>query len=501
MDAALIEWGKQVARMLAPCRSQMSTTAYDTAWVARLAGRGLDLAGPALEWLRRSQLPDGSWGALKPVYHHDRFICTLNAIVALAKYGDIGRNGVQMRSALEALNRHAPALVRDPAGATIGFEMIAPPLVDEAARLGIEIDLGRGNSLLEGMKRARELKLRALTGRKITREVTMAFSAEMAGNDGYALLDFGRMQERNGSVGHSPSATAYFLRLTEDPAALFYLRSVALQSGDGGVPTVAPSDVFEIGWVLWNLSLTPDWQSYWGDEMKPHLDWLEAIWSPGMGVPQAWGYTPHDSDDTGLVFSVLARAGRLQDVEALLHYEEDDYFRCFSLEANPSVSANIHVLGALLSYDGDDPRVERAVDKVLNFLFRSRTGRLFWFDKWHASPYYATAHCVVALAHSRNEMAEQLMEDAIAWVVGTQDKEGGWGFYHSTAEETAYALQALWAWQSRGEKVPRRVVERGRDWLERNARPPYPPLWIGKALYCPYLVVQSAIISALTLAF
>jgi hypothetical protein len=37
-------------------------------------------------------------------------------------------------------------------------------------------------------------------------------------------------------------------------------------------------------------------------------------------------------------------------------------------------------------------------------------------------------------------------------------------------------------------------------WLEEHADPPYPPLWIGKCLYNPRLVIRSAVISALTLA-
>src|SRR5678815_4884715 len=44
----------------------------------------------------------------------------------------------------------------------------------------------------------------------ISRDVTMAFSAEMAGTDGKNMLDVKNLQESNGSVGVSPSATAYF---------------------------------------------------------------------------------------------------------------------------------------------------------------------------------------------------------------------------------------------------------------------------------------------------
>jgi hypothetical protein len=47
--------------------------------------------------------------------------------------------------------------------------------------------------------------------------------------------------------------------------------------------------------------------------------------------------------------------------------------------------------------------------------------------------------------------------------------------------------------------VPNDVLKQGALWLADHALPPYPPLWIGKCLYCPELVVQSAILSALAL--
>ena len=60
----------------------------------------------------------------------------------------------------------------------------------------------------------------------ISRNVTMAFSAEMAGTDGKHMLDVDNLQEDNGSVGVSPSATAYFATYISkgDEASLNYLR-------------------------------------------------------------------------------------------------------------------------------------------------------------------------------------------------------------------------------------------------------------------------------------
>ncbi|MDR4215733.1 prenyltransferase, partial [Bacillus paralicheniformis] len=62
-----------------------------------------------------------------------------------------------------------------------------------------------------------------------------------------------------------------------------------------------------------------------------------------------------------------------------------------------------------------------------------------WTDKWHASPYYATAHCVAALvAHGEDVRA---LDRAAAWVTASRRSDGGWGVWQTTAEETAYALQ------------------------------------------------------------
>ena len=66
---------------------KMASVAYDTAWAARLTELDEPMGERALEWLRAHQLPDGSWGASEPRYYHDRVICTLSAMIALARYG------------------------------------------------------------------------------------------------------------------------------------------------------------------------------------------------------------------------------------------------------------------------------------------------------------------------------------------------------------------------------------------------------------------------------
>lgn len=469
---------------------RMMSTAYDTAWIARLCELDEPMAEQALEWIRSHQLSDGSWGASEPRYYHDRLACTLAAITALARRKD-AQDRVRLRRAQLAMETAARGLKTDLAGETIGFEMIVPTLLAEAEVLGAI--QRQDDDLLGQLAHRRAAKLAVLPGRTINRFVTVAFSAEMAGSDDLRLLDVENLQEANGSVGHSPSATAYFALHVRrhDPAALGYLHEV---TANGSAPNVAPFDVFERAWTLWNLTLTYPLDNETLALCQSHLDFLEAAWKSGQGIGFAAGYTPKDGDVTSLVYEVLTRFGRSVDREAVLRYEEHDHFRCYALEANPSISANIHVLGALRRA-GLGVR-HPSVQKVLRFLRRMQTLRLFWFDKWHASPYYPTAHAVIA----STGYDDDLVDDAVYWILETQNPDGSWGFSMPTAEETAYCLQALVAWKRHGGQVPDDVLKRGAAWLADHTEPPYPPLWIGKCLYCPVLVIRSAILSALILA-
>jgi halimadienyl-diphosphate synthase len=119
----------------------------------------------------------------------------------------------------------------------------------------------------------------------------------------------------------------------------------------------------------------------------------------------------------------------------------------------------------------------------------------YWSDKWHASPYYTTAHAIIECSGYSSEGVEA----AVNWITSSQNPDGSWGYYMPTAEETAYSLQALAIWNMRAGPVPREILDRGRVWLEDHAEMPYPKLWIGKSLYCPELVVHSSILSALML--
>ncbi len=499
---------------------RMLSTAYDTAWVARLAELGEPVGEQALEWLRAHQLPDGSWGAMQPKYHHDRLICTLAALTTLARRGE-RRDQNRLRRALVGMDTAIRGLRSDIVGETIGFEMIIPTLLSEARALGAihreEVGFWRQTGALvppedpsrldrrqnffrdgdyfDRLMLQRVARLERLPMGKVNRAVTVAFSAEMAGTDSVNLFDVEHLLEANGSVSYSPSATAYFVlyvRPGYEPA-MAYLRQVAARNRDnGGIPDVAPFDTFELSWTLWNLALAGQMDDEALALCQPRLEFLQDAWMPGKGVGFAASYAPTDSDVTSLAYEVLSLYGRPIQFD-FSYYEQEQYFRCFQVESNPSVSANVHVLGALRR--SGLPANAPQVQKVLSFLQRRLMLDMLWFDKWHASPYYPTTHAVIACAG----YADSFALNAVHWILETQNVDGSWGYYGPTAEETAYCLQALLLWRRSGKMISKQVLQRGLRWLAEHRFDPYPPLWIGKCLYVPVLVVRSAILSALML--
>jgi halimadienyl-diphosphate synthase len=461
----------------------MRPTAYDTAWLARIPAEH-DLAVPAfpeaLDWLRQNQRPDGSWGA-EVEYLHDRVISTMAAILALAKQGEDGQDEHPIERGLRYIWEKADQLKHE--HETIGFEMILPTLAKECRELGLALPL----LAFERYERMRDEKLARIPQDMLySRNTTLAFSLEFMGDD-FDAEKARFLQESNGSVAVSPSATAYFLtKWPDNVAARRYIADIVGAYG-GKAPQMFPFDVFETAWSLWNLLLADiEGCDQW---ITRHTGDLKALWDRGKGTSSSSSFSVVNADDSAMVFSVLRLVGLDPDPGPLYQFEGEDHFICHSFERNPSTSANIHVLEALKGVDGP------GTDKVLRWLRSVQVDGGYWMAKWHASPYYPTAHAVIALMGVDPDLAKS----AVQWILDTQRPEGCWGHYdRPTAEETAYCLQALSVYDHHVEPVDRRVLAQGREGL-LACRGEMPALWIGKCLYTPVRVVESAIYSALAL--
>lgn len=469
----------------------MSITAYDTAWLARVpgaAGAGRRDFPEALDWLRSHQHPDGSWGS-QLAHYHDRVICTLNALVALAESGDEATDGEAIRRGEDYLRRNVSNLSRDQ-HETVGFELIVPTLLGRARQLELDVPYAK----LARYNLVRAEKLRLIPRSFIySRAVTLAHSLEFMGDD-LELEQLADLQEANGSLGHSPSATAYLLcKCRDNVAARQYLAEV-LRMADGAAMPAHPVEIFDTSWVLYNLELAHYYARLNG-ELTTRLESLHRAWTADRGVGFSREYSVPDLDDTAVVYKLLCRSGYDLDPGVFRTYEREAHFVCYPFERNPSVGAHVHLLEALRACRCCDD-TDRMIAKALHFLRGSRLQNAYWFDKWHISPYYITSHAVIATLNCDNELAR----DAIDWMLKTQQPDGSWGIYLPTAEETAYCLQALTAYHREVEAIDQGVLERAAEFLDRHYQSlDHPAMWIEKALYMPIHIVRSALISALSM--
>jgi len=466
----------------------MSNSAYDTAWVARVPQNGTHSRSAfpeAMEWLRRNQYPDGSWGG-SIRYYHDRTISTLAAIVALAELGNGNGDRAAVGRGENYIHRNIQYLHHDPCE-TVGFELIVPTLLEKAQQLGLNLPYTR----CARYYRIREEKLSRIPRQLIhSRRVTTTHSLEFMGDS----LDVDRaadMQEENGSFGNSPSATAYVLtEHTDNPAARRYLTET-IRIGEGAAVPAHPVEIFNKSWVLYNLDLA-GLVDVLRQEAESHLDYLFQAWDREHGVGFSRDYSVHDLDDTAVVFKLLCRAGYDIDPSVFRVYERDDHFVCYPFERNPSIGAHVHLLDALHACPQDE-RQPHMVEKALGF-YRTQLYNAYWFDKWHISPYYLLSHAIIATIGADDALARE----GVNWITDTQREDGTWGYFGPTSEETAYCLQALIRYHQHVEQLDRTVFYHAAQYLYRQYDSQHhPPLWIEKCLYTPPQIVRSAILSAL----
>jgi hypothetical protein len=297
-------------------------------------------------------------------------------------------------------------------------------------------------------------------------------------------------------VGCSPAATAAWFGSEATQGnphpGVRYLERVQARHG-GPVPVAAPLDVFERAWVLATftdvgLPVT----------VPPELvEGLRAAFGDS-GVAGGAGLPP-DADDTSTALHALANLGVPYPLDSLWEYQMDQHFSTFPEERTPSVTTNAHVLQAFAAHPHGDRRTADAMVGLTEWLCGHQHEDGSWTDKWHASPYYATVTCVVALAACGESTAAA--RKAVRWVLDTQHANGSWGLWDGTPEETAYAVQILLrASAVRPDPAIEQAAARGCSFLLEASSGPCPPLWHDKDLYTPVRIIRAESIAALHVA-
>jgi halimadienyl-diphosphate synthase len=269
-------------------------------------------------------------------------------------------------------------------------------------------------------------------------------------------------------------------------------------------PVLHPCELFELLWAAYHLYLA----GVPVDELLTPADRTrlrEALAQGGVSLSPSFPIP--DADDTAVALLLLHELGEPVDLSVLEAFAlPGRHFASFPHERHPSVGVNLHVLHTLLRVPGY-PDQERTIERLVDYIADQQLSGLYWVDKWHISPYYATAHALCVFRDLPPEHAARvkpLVEGAREWIRQTQHGEGSWGFYgEPTAEETAYAVLGLTAAE------PPDLTDRDRQqctaalrYLSLRLDPAkpaeelFPPLWIDKCLYLPTLVVQAVIEAA-----
>jgi hypothetical protein len=471
---------RHVIRDLGKDGGLIGPSIYDTAQVLRFAPPP-EGVWPALDWLREQQRPDGGWG--DPAAPRARDVPTMAAMLALHTYSRRKSARSAIQAALAFLRQQAAHWAGAlPDDIPVGIELLLPRLLDEAAAMGLQVPTAPYTELIAlGRRRRRliaELRPRAATPPLHCWE---AWGTEPA----IELLD------RSGGLGHSPAATAAWLRAADGRmelrdarvAARRFLEQASAATGldiPGVAPTVWPISRFEQSFALYMLLIAgfldhPALQ----DVVRPQIDDLARALRPdGLGMSD---FFKPDGDDTAAALAVLKATGRPADFAAINAFRSDDHFCAYAGELQASVSVTAHAvhLMALLG--------QKCNQSAAYMIERQLPDGRWLGDKWNGSWLYTTSQAIVALKDTGHTDAIGLAADAL---LTHEYTDGSWGIHGSTAEETAYCILALRALLSGGvvNGAGHQALARAERWMLHQYRPFRPSAvtcWLGKEMYRP----------------
>jgi hypothetical protein len=484
VDSLLAEL-RSVIRELGQDGGLIGPSIYDTAQVIRLAPPASGVQH-TLDWLVAQQQADGGWG--NPAFPRARDVPTLAALLALHLYATTPHDRRIIQAGLDFLRQHAPiweGLLPD--DLPVGIELLLPRMLEEAQAAGLCVPRAPYAALIALGERRR----RMLAALPIRAGTPPAHVWEGWGTDpDLNLID------ASGGVGHSPAATAAWLRASARRADLAparaaahrYLERAAAATATGipgVVPTVWPIPRFEQSNALYALLVGglldhPQLSS----AVRAQIADLAQAFSPaGLGMSDS--FIP-DGDDTAEALAVLHAAGHPIELAIMRRFAHQDHFCAYHGELQPSTSVTAHA-AHILRMCG-----QPSVSAQQYLAARQLPDGRWHGDKWNGSWLYTTCQIMVALAGTEPSAA---IERALLTLLAHQQPDGGWGTQGASAEETGYAILALRSLMHTpmGTAAVRQSLEQAERWMLSAYHPfdqPLRPCWLGKEIYRPYRLAR-----------
>lgn len=483
-----------------------SVSSYEAAWIAALptealaslsykiygiAVHGHLLRKKILDRLVCEQQLEGWWGS--PFSAGDRLLHTAAVTFALTTAVDSEPlYAYHLQKAHQYLAKVEAYHPENDLADLAGIELILPALSARLASAGITLKLS--DYLLEKAKHKQKVPMPLV----LTPGSTFSHALEFVEALHLEPKLVNGAFSKNGSMGNSPSATAFALgyawNVLDDVVrenALDYLASAAILDVDG-VPswsvTYPANEFLEI------------WHRYYYYKLNGKVLSGASPARHGAGADQNFAV---DADTTATCLILANLSGDAKHIvpmlETLLQFysPEKQWFTTYPFELTASITTNAHAWEALhqtLQRSKLPPVLEQSARQALQGaakFIRSQVKDCTWQDKWHVSQIYATAQVVLCGVLSPIERSATL-----AWISENQQADGGWGLVTSDSnpDDTIHALLTLLysqPYHSSAEKFRLEgAIKRGKLWLAK-AMAEYPPnewmaLWCDKTLYCPW---------------
>jgi len=456
----------------------ISPSIYDTAQVLRFHPPK-DGIESTLEWLLSQQQADGGWG--DSAFPLTRDMPTLAAILALATYSEPWQDSQAIDAGIRFLNGQTDYWGDElPDDLPVAAELIIPVLLRDAEEMQVPVPVEIYDSLRD-LSSVRQNLIASMQPRAGT---TAAFSWEAWGQEpDPAYLD------ELGSVGHSPSATAAWLKkartvpglAVECSAAEKYLMQAAsaTQSGRPNLyPTAWPIDRFEQAFGLYALLMAgllkePKLQEVIQAQLEAVQDGLKT---KGIGFSD---FFEPDGDNTAAVVAVLGASGNLEPLSMLEPYRRDEHFCSYPYELQPSLSVTARAIHAF--------RVSGApTAQWVSSIVGSQEADGKWTgDKWNVSWVYTSVHMILACDHTDHHTT---LRKAKQILLSHQYPDGSWGTNgYSSQFETCLAVIGLrYIVASDPDPQVQSALMDARRWMTEVEKQPAGPLhklWLNKELY------------------